>query len=70
MEVSEAYELVNAPFVILDAYEEAERTILEKCATDNQRSLYAQLNPRFKQGFLKALVRRVLFTCVLGNNVV
>ena len=70
MEVSEAYDLINAPFVILDAYEEAEAVILAQCASANQRALYAQLNPRLQQWYLKALVKRVLFTCVLGNNAI
>ena len=62
MTISEAYDLVNAPFVIENAYREAEETILAQCATPNQRALYGNLPLCHKRNFLQAIVKRVLFT--------
>lgn len=57
MELREAYQLLTAPFVELGAYEEAERTVLTQCATENQKALFLKLPWQHRQTFLRALVK-------------
>jgi hypothetical protein len=66
MEIAQAYELVTAPFVLLNDYKAAEAAILEQCASVNQRALYANLPEMHQQHFLAAIVKHRLVASVVA----
>jgi len=56
MTIIEAYDIIDAPFATIEAYEQAVQVILAK-TTNNRRALYAKLPPQHKIYFLRALIR-------------
>ena len=59
MTISRAFEILSAPFTIVDVYSEAEATILQY-ATENQRKLYKKLPSEHQRQYLKA----IYFNCL------
>ena len=65
MTIPEAYEVVIAPFAFCEVYEEAERIILEQCCSVNQRALYYKVPLKYKQDFLVAIVKHMLYKVIV-----
>ena len=60
MNIFEAIELISAPFVLEEVYQEAEEVILIQVFTPNQESLYAKLPVEHKPRMLKYLANRYM----------